>query len=317
MFYLHCLLKSLLVIVPFLLSIAFLTLAERKIMGSMQRRLGPNMVGIYGLLQPIADGVKLFLKEAVLPSSANSDLFIFASVLSLFLSFVAWAVIPFGKGLVISDLNLGLLYILAISALGVYGFLFSGWASNSKYALFGGLRSTAQMISYEVSLGLILLGVLLCSGSFNFTTIVYSQKAIWYLIPLFPIALLFYISIIAETSRAPFDLVEAESELVSGAHTEYSGIPFVNFFLAEYGNMILMSTVTTLLFLGGWGNGSSINLGLKVSFLLFGLIWIRGSFPRYRYSDLMSLCWKSLLPIAIGFLLFIGGILIAMDWYII
>lgn len=244
--------KILGLIVPLLLGVAFLTLAERKVMGSMQRRKGPNVVGFFGLLQPIADGLKLLIKEPVLPNNANTVIFLAAPVLTFVLALITWSVIPFGEGLVLSDLNIGILYIFAISSLGVYGIIMAGWASNSKYAFLGALRSAAQMVSYEVSIGLIIICVLLCVGSLNLSEIVLAQKSIWYVIPLFPLFFLFFISCLAETNRAPFDLPEAEAELVAGYNVEYSSMGFALFFLGEYANMIVMSALCSILFLGGW-----------------------------------------------------------------
>ena len=245
-------LKILGLIVPLLVGVAFLTLAERKVMASMQRRKGPNVVGFFGILQPLADGFKLLIKEPVLPRSANLVIFIFAPVITFMLSLMSWAVIPFGEGLVLSDLNLGILYIFAISSLGVYGIITAGWSSNSKYAFLGCLRSAAQMVSYEVSIGLILICVVLCVGSLNLSDIVLAQQEVWFCIPLFPLLVLFFISCLAETNRAPFDLPEAEAELVAGYNVEYSSMGFALFFLGEYANMILMSTLCSILFLGGW-----------------------------------------------------------------
>ena len=251
LFLLSIIAKILGIVVPLLVAVAYLTLAERKVMASMQRRKGPNVVGFFGILQPLADGLKLLIKEPVLPSSANTVVFLAAPVLTFLLALIAWAVIPFGEGLVLCDLDVGMLYIFAISSLGVYGVIMAGWASNSKYAFLGALRSAAQMVSYEVSMGLIIISVLLCAGSLNLIEIINSQKSIWYVVPLFPCFLMFFISILAETNRAPFDLPEAEAELVAGYFTEYSAMGFALFFLGEYSNMILMSSLTIVCFFGG------------------------------------------------------------------
>jgi NADH-quinone oxidoreductase subunit H len=245
-------LKILSIVVPLLIAVAYFTIAERKIMGSIQRRRGPNVIGFLGLLQPLADGLKLFVKETILPSNSNIFLFILAPLLTFILSLIGWAVIPLSNTLVISDLNIGILYLFAISALSVYGIILAGWSSNSKYPFLGALRSAAQMISYEVSIGFIVINVALCTGSFNLSQIVLSQQKIWYVIPLFPMFVLFYISMLAETNRHPFDLPEAEAELVSGYNVEYSSMTFALFFLGEYANMLLMSTFSSILFLGGW-----------------------------------------------------------------
>ena len=316
--------KILAITIPLLLAIAFLTLAERKVMASMQRRKGPNVVGVLGLFQPIADGLKLLVKEPVLPSSANLVIFLFAPVLTFLLSQVAWAVIPFGQGLVLADLNVGLLYVFAISSLGVYGIIMAGWSSNSKYAFLGSLRSAAQMVSYEVSIGLILITVLLCVGSLNLTQIVLAQEKVWFCIPLFPLLLMFFISCLAETNRAPFDLPEAEAELVAGYNVEYSSMGFALFFLGEYANMIVMSSLCSLLFLGGWLPPFNITLfywlpgvfwfGLKIIFFLFLFVWVRAAFPRYRYDQLMRLGWKVLLPLSLAWVILVSGILITFDW---
>jgi NADH-quinone oxidoreductase subunit H len=317
-------LKILSITIPLLLGVAFLTLAERKVMASMQRRKGPNVVGIFGLFQPIADGLKLLVKEPVLPSSANLVIFLFAPVLTFLLSQVAWAVIPFGEGLVLADLNVGLLYIFAISSLGVYGIITAGWSSNSKYAFLGSLRSAAQMVSYEVSLGLILITVLLCVGSLNLTEIVLAQQKVWFCVPLFPLLIMFFISCLAETNRAPFDLPEAEAELVAGYNVEYSSMGFALFFLGEYANMIVMSSLCALFFLGGWLPPFNLAFfywlpgvfwfGLKIVFFLFVFIWVRAAFPRYRYDQLMRLGWKVLLPLSLAWVVLVSGILISFDW---
>nr|YP_010620087.1 NADH dehydrogenase subunit 1 [Pterosiphonia complanata]WAX04100.1 NADH dehydrogenase subunit 1 [Pterosiphonia complanata] len=323
---LYFFLKIFSLILPLLIAIAYMTLAERKIMGSIQRRKGPDIVGVFGLLQPLADGLKLFVKETILPSNANANIFILAPILTFLFSLLSWCVIPFDEGLVFADLNIGVLYLLAISSLGVYGIIIAGWSSNSKYAFLGALRSTAQMISYEVSIGLIIINILLCVGSLNFSEIVLAQQYIWFIIPLFPIGLMFYISILAETNRAPFDLPEAEAELVAGYNVEYSAMGFALFFLGEYANMILMSGLTVLLFFGGWlpifpitflfWIPGSIWFSLKLVILLFGFIWIRSSFPRYRYDQLMRLGWKVFLPISLSYIFIISGSLLTFDWLI-
>nr|YP_009746579.1 NADH dehydrogenase subunit 1 [Pohlia nutans]QII41575.1 NADH dehydrogenase subunit 1 [Pohlia nutans]WRW54003.1 NADH dehydrogenase subunit 1 [Pohlia nutans] len=316
--------KILGIIIPLLLGVAFLVPAERKVMASMQRRKGPNVVGLFGLLQPLADGLKLMIKEPILPSSANLFIFIMAPVITFMLSLVAWAVIPFDYGMVLSDLNVGILYLFAISSLGVYGIITAGWSSNSKYAFLGALRSAAQMVSYEVSIGLIIITVLICVGSCNFSEIVIAQKQIWFGIPLFPVFIMFFISCLAETNRAPFDLPEAEAELVAGYNVEYSSMGFALFFLGEYANMILMSSLCTLLFLGGWLPildipifyviPGSIWFSIKVLFFLFVYIWVRAAFPRYRYDQLMRLGWKVFLPLSLAWVVFVSGVLVAFDW---
>lgn len=317
-------LKFFTIVLPLIIAVAYMTLAERKVMAAMQRRKGPNIVGIFGLLQPLADALKLLVKETILPSSANLLVFIIAPILTFLLALLSWCVLPFSEGFVYSDINVGVLYILAISSLGVYGIIMAGWASNSKYAFLGALRSAAQMVSYEVSVGLILINVLICSGSLNFSEIILAQQCIWYIIPLFPAFIMFYISILAETNRAPFDLPEAEAELVAGYNVEYSAMGFALFFLGEYANMILMCSLTTSLFLGGWlpltgillfnWIPSTIWFSLKTTFLLFSFIWVRSSLPRYRYDQLMRLGWKIFLPLSLAWVFFVAALLISLNW---
>ena len=320
---LNLILKSLAIIVPLLVAVAYLTLLERKVMASMQQRRGPNVVGLFGLLQPLADGLKLLIKETILPSSANTIIFILAPIITFLLALVTWAVIPFAADMVLIDLNVGILFVFAISSLGVYGIIAAGWSSNSKYSFLGALRSAAQMVSYEVSIGLIIMCVLLCAGSLNLSEIVYAQKEVWYCVPLFPLFIMFFISGLAETNRAPFDLPEAEAELVSGYNTEYAAMGFALFFLGEYANMILMCSVLTILFLGGWLpllNIAPFNLipgvfwfGFKVTILLFVFVWVRAAFPRYRYDQLMRLGWKVFLPFSLAWVLFVSGVFIGLD----
>ena len=316
--------KILAITVPLLLSVAYLTYFERKVIAAMQLRRGPNVVGPYGLLQPIADGLKLFFKETIIPTGANRVVFVIAPVLTFTLALIAWAVIPLGEGLVLSNINVGILYLFAVSSLGVYGILMSGWASNSKYAFLGGLRSAAQMVSYEVSMGFVIITVLLLAGSLNLSDIVHAQeKSMWFVIPLFPMAVIFFISTLAETNRHPFDLPEAEAELVSGYNVEYSAMTFALFFLGEYANMILMSGMTTILFLGGWlppFNVAPFNwlpgpiwFAIKISFCLFIFVWIRATFPRYRYDQLMRLGWKVFLPLSLLGVVIVAGAVVAFD----
>lgn len=319
-------LKFLIIIIPILVCVAFFTLIERKLLGYIQRRKGPNMVGFVGLLQPFADGLKLLIKEPIIPGNANRYLFIIAPILTLLLSFLGWAIIPFNINSVYSNFNIGILFLFAISSLGVYGIILAGWASNSKYAFFGALRSAAQMISYEVSIGIIIIVVLLFVGSLNLTDIVLAQKNHWFFIPLFPLFILFVISAIAETNRAPFDLPEAEAELVSGYNVEYSASGFAFFFIGEYANIILMSSLTVILFFGGWLPIFNIKpfiffpgyfwFSLKTILMVFFFILVRAAYPRYRYDQLMRLGWKIFLPISLGLLIFYSSILISFNWII-
>jgi NADH-quinone oxidoreductase subunit H len=312
------------IVVPLLVMVAYLTLAERKVMAAMQLRRGPNVVGPFGLLQPFADGLKLLMKETIIPSGANRVVFLLAPVTTFVLALVAWAVVPFDDGWVLADINVGILYLFAISSLGVYGIIMAGWASNSKYPFLGALRSAAQMVSYEVSIGFVMITVLLCVGSLNLSDIVRAQQGLWFCIPLFPMFVIFVISALAETNRAPFDLPEAEAELVSGYNVEYSAFPFALFFLGEYANMILMSGMTTVLFLGGWlplWDVAPLNwipgpiwFLLKVCLILFVFIWARATFPRFRYDQLMRLGWKVFLPFSLIWLVLTAGALVAFDW---
>ncbi|MBE7637596.1 NADH-quinone oxidoreductase subunit NuoH [Sneathiella sp. P13V-1] len=316
------------IVVPMLIAMAYLTLYERKVMGAMQLRRGPNVVGIFGMLQPFADGAKLFFKETIIPTGANKFLFVLAPMITFFLALIAWAVIPFDDGWVLADINVGILYLFAISSLGVYGIIISGWASNSRYPFLGALRSAAQMVSYEVSIGFVIITVLLCVGSLNLSDIVRAQSGDlgilnWYFIPLFPMFVIFFVSILAETNRHPFDLPESEAELVAGYQTEYSSMTFALFFLGEYMNMILMCGMCTILFLGGWLPPVDIApfnwipgiiwFGIKVAALLFVFIWVRATLPRYRYDQLMRLGWKVFLPISLFWVIATAGFLVAFD----
>lgn len=311
-------LKIIVILVSLLISIAYLTLAERKVLGYMQARKGPNVVGAYGLLQPLADGLKLFIKEIIIPNHANMFIYIVAPILSLTLAFIAWGVIPYGPGVVLSDLGIGVLYLFVVSSISVYAVLMSGWSSNSKYAFLGAIRAAAQMISYEVSIGLIIIAVILCVGSLSLSEIVMVQENVPFILPLFPAAIMFFVSVLAETNRVPFDLTEGESELVSGFNVEYSSMSFALFFLAEYCHIILMSAFGVLLFLGGWLLPFSMApsfynfvwFAIKTVIIVFLFIWIRATYPRIRYDQLMALLWKSYLPLSGGFVVLVSGILI-------
>jgi len=312
--------KILLIVIPLLFFIAYLTYFERKVIGAIQLRKGPNVVGPFGLFQPIADGIKLLTKETIFPENSNKLIFIISPILTFTLALIGWAVIPIDYKIVLADINVGVMYIFAVSSLGVYGIIMAGWASNSRYAFLGALRSAAQMISYEVSIGLIIISVLISSGSLNLSEIVMKQENMWYVIPHFPMFVIFFISTLAETNRAPFDLPEAESELVAGYNVEYSSMSFGLFFLGEYGNMILMSSMSTILFLGGWLPPVDINLFqnvpgfiwflLKVTLLLFLFLWVRATLPRYRYDQLMRLGWKVFLPLSLAWIIITSSVVI-------
>ena len=317
--------KIIAIVLPITLGVAFLTLAERKVIGSMQIRIGPNRVGYWGLLQPFADVLKLLAKEIIVPSGANKFLFVLAPVLAIMPALAAWAVLPFAPGIVLADVNAGLLYVMAITSMGVYGVIVAGWASNSKYAFLGAMRSAAQIVSYEIAMGFALVCVLMISGSLNLSAIVMHQQSQWgllgwNLIPLFPMFLVYFISGVAETNRAPFDVAEGESEIVAGFHVEYSGTAFAVFFLAEYANMILVSALAATMFLGGWLSpvsflpDSGAWLALKVAFLLFCFLWFRATFPRYRYDQIMRLGWKVFIPLTIVWLLLIGALMQTAWW---
>ena len=300
--------------------IAYLTYFERKVIGAIQLRKGPNVVGPFGLFQPIADGIKLLTKETIFPRNSNKIIFIISPILTFTLALIGWAVIPIDYKLVLADINVGVMYVFAISSLGIYGIVMAGWSSNSRYAFLGALRSAAQMISYEVSIGLIIISVLITAGTLNLSEIVMKQKEMWYIIPHFPMFLIFFISTLAETNRAPFDLPEAESELVAGYNVEYSSMSFGLFFLGEYGNMILMSSMTTILFLGGWMAPFNLEVFniipgyiwflLKVSILLFTFLWVRATLPRYRYDQLMQLGWKLFLPLSLAWIIITSSVII-------
>lgn len=315
------LIKILIIIVPLLIAVAYFTLAERKILGTIQRRRGPNVVGAFGLLQALSDGLKLFAKETVIPSNANKFIFVIAPLITFTISLMGWGVICFDKYAVLVELNVGVLYLFAISSLGVYGIIMSGWSSNSKYAFLGALRSAAQMVSYEVSIGFILVTIVVCCGSFNLQTIIESQKNVWFVVPFFPLFLMFFTSALAETNRHPFDLPEAEAELVSGYNVEYSAMGFGLFMLGEYANILLMSSLNSILFFGGWLPPlqflsfipGSIWFALKVCFFVILFIWVRAALPRYRYDQLMNLGWKVFLPISITYFMLTFCILISFN----
>ena len=312
------LLKIILIVVPVMISVAYLTYFERRVIGFMQSRIGPNRVGYFGLLQPIADALKLMFKEIVLPSKSNNFLFFLAPLLSIAPALAAWAVIPFDYEMVLADINAGLLYVLAMTSIAVYGVIIAGWASNSKYAFLGSLRSAAQIVSYEIAMGFTLVGVLMCANSLNLGDIVIAQEggiSQWYCWPLFPLFVIYFISAVAETNRAPFDVAEGESEIVAGFHVEYSGMAFALFFLAEYANMILVSILAVIMFLGGWLSPVSFIpdgifwLIIKVAFVLFCFLWLRATFPRYRYDQIMRLGWKVFIPLTLLWIIFVGAMM--------
>ncbi len=312
------------VVVVVLIAVAYLTFFERKVLAAAQRRKGPNIVGPFGLLQPFADGLKLLTKETIIPAGANRVVFLAAPIITFALALMGWAVIPLGEGTVISDINVGILYLLAISSLSVYGVIMAGWASNSRYAFLGALRSAAQMVSYEVSIGFVVITVLLCVGSLNLTDIVMAQQTVWFAVPLFPMFVVFFISALAETNRTPFDLPEGEAELVGGYFVEYSSMSFALFYLGEYAQMILMSAMTSILFLGGWLPLADIApfnwipgpiwFAGKIALCLFVFIWVRATLPRYRYDQLMRLGWKVFLPLSLFWVVATAGVLVAFDW---
>ncbi|MCX7192562.1 MAG: NADH-quinone oxidoreductase subunit NuoH [Proteobacteria bacterium] len=317
--------KIMLIVGPLMGGVAYLTLAERKVIGWMQVRIGPNRVGYFGLLQPLADGLKLFMKEIIIPSGSNKLLFVFAPVITLMTALAAWAVVPFNAELVLSNANAGLLYILAMTSVGVYGVIIAGWASNSKYAFLGCLRSAAQIVSYEIAMGFALVTVLMAAQSLNLGDIVKGQHGNygmlnWYIIPLFPMFIVYLISGVAETNRAPFDVAEGESEIVAGFHVEYSGMAFALFFLGEYANMILIGFLTSIMFLGGWLSpvpflpDSIVWLFAKVAFVLFLFLWFRATFPRYRYDQLMRLGWKVFIPVSLIWVVVVGAWMQTSYW---
>ena len=316
--------KALALLVPLLIGVAYLTYAERKVLGAMQLRKGPNVVGPFGLFQPFADAIKMMMKETIVPTGASRALFLMAPMLTFGLAMIAWAVIPVNDGWAIADINVGVLYLFAISSLGVYGIIIAGWASNSRYPFLGAMRSAAQMVSYEVSMGFIMVTVLVCAGSLNLNAIVKAQQTVWFCIPLFPMFIMFFISTLAETNRSPFDIPEGESEIVAGFFVEYSAMSFALFFLGEYANMILMSAMTTILFLGGWLAPFGVApftwvpgwlwFILKICAVLFVFLWVRATFPRYRYDQLMRLGWKVFLPGSLAYLVIVAGVMLFMGW---
>ena len=317
-------LEALAVLVPLLIMVAYLTYAERKVLAAIQLRKGPNVVGPFGLWQPFADAIKMLMKETIIPMGSNRLLFLMAPMLTFTLAMIAWAVIPVNNGWAVADINVGILYLFAISSLGVYGIIIAGWASNSKYAFLGALRSAAQMVSYEVSMGFVIVSVLLCAGSLRLNDIVTAQTHIWFFIPLFPMFIVFIISALAETNRSPFDLPEGESEIVAGFFVEYSAMAFALFFLGEYANIILMSAMTSILFLGGWLSPIPLEpftwvpgpiwFILKICVCIFLFLWVRATLPRFRYDQLMRLGWKVFLPMSLIWLVLTAGVLLALGW---
>lgn len=313
--------KIIILIIPLLISVAYFTLAERKILGAIQRRRGPNVVGTFGLLQPLSDGFKLLVKESVIPSNSNKLIFILSPIVTFVISLLGWAIIPYDKYSILAETNMGILYLFGISSLGVYGIIMSGWSSNSKYAFLGALRSAAQMVSYEVSIGFIIVTIVVCCGSFNLETIINSQRNIWFIIPFFPLFLIFFISALAETNRHPFDLPEAEAELVSGYNVEYSAMGFALFSLGEYANMLMMSSINVILFFGGWLSPllilnfipGSFWFGIKICIFVILFVIMRAALPRYRYDQLMNLGWKGFLPLSIVYLMFTFCTLISFN----
>ena len=321
--YLIIIIEILLVIVPILLAVAYFTLAERKILAAIQRRRGPNVIGLYGLLQPLSDGLKLVFKELLSPANSFKNLFLASPLITFIVSLLSWVVVSFDKGAQLTSLELSHLYIFSITSLGIYGVIMSGWSSNSKYAFLGSLRSTAQMVSYEVSMGFMITTVAICSGSYNIETIINSQQDVWFVIPMFPLALIFFIACLAETNRHPFDLPEAEAELVSGYNVEYSSMGFGLFSLGEYSNMLLFSYINSVLFFGGWLSPISLLsiipgyfwCALKIVIFVFIFVWARAALPRYRYDQLMDLGWKCILPLSLAYLLLTSSVLMSFNLF--